>query len=56
VPAVGPSGGGGERRRLCDAAPVAKREGTVILAHPDAGMNVEARVGPLEHPLGDAWR
>ena len=30
----------------------AQREGTVILAHPDAGMDVEARVRPLEHPLG----
>ena len=29
----------------------AKRERTVILADPDAGMDVEARVGPLEHPL-----
>jgi len=30
----------------------AERAGTVILAHPDAGVDVEARVGLLEHPLG----
>jgi tetratricopeptide (TPR) repeat protein len=27
-------------------------EGAVVPGHPHAGMDVEARVGPLEHPLG----
>jgi len=59
VGAIGELLGGGvvgaavEGQRVAGAvAREAEREGTFILADPDAGMNVEARLGPLEHRLG----
>ena len=55
VGVAGALGRAGDKRVCADglgAAGVKAREGTVILADPDAGMDVEARVGPLEHLSG----
>ena len=42
-----------QRNRISGAiAGQAQSEGAIVFGHPHTGMNVKARVGPLEHPLG----
>ena len=42
----------GAARVPAAVAGLAERGGAVVVAHPDAGMDVEARVGPPRHPHG----